>query len=123
MRSASGRSSRSAAAAAPWSSAKADASSASSSSAPASRSTSAASPARAAAGSRGPKAWTSTPGGPRRVRAGSSGSSIAAHRLRAVWPEPTSTPRAPASPSRAQGLKRGCGLTVYSSALPWIFTA
>ena len=30
--------------------------------------------------------------------------------------------RAP-RPSCAYGLKRGCGLTVYSSALPWIFTA
>ena len=51
------------------------------------------------------------------------GSSIAAHRLSAVWREPTSMPRAPASPSRAYGRKRGYGLTVYSSALPWILTA
>ena len=60
-------------------------------------------PARAASGSRGAKRSTSTPGGPSRVRAGSAGSSIAAHRLSAVWREPTSTPRAPASPSAAYG--------------------
>ena len=35
------------------------------------------------------------PAGPSRVRRGSSGSSSAAHRLAAVWREPTSTPRAP----------------------------
>ena len=52
------------------------------------------------------------------------GSSIAAHRLSAVWREPTSTARAGASPSRAYGRKRsGCGLTVYSSAEPWTLTA
>ena len=78
-------------------------------------------PARAAAGSRGPNCSMSTPGGPSRVRRSSSGSSIAAHRLSAVWREPTSTPRARARPSRAYGRKRGCGLTVYSSAEPWIF--
>ena len=53
----------------------------------------------------------------------SAGSSISAHRLSAVWREPTSTPRAPARPSTAYGRKRGYGLTVYSSALPWILTA
>ena len=38
--------------------------------------------------------------------------------------EPTSTPPAPARPSAAYGRNRArCGLTVYSSALPWIFTA
>ena len=87
------------------------------------RSRSAARPARAAAGSRGAKRSTSTPGGPSRVRPGSDGSSISAHRLSAVWREPTSTPRAPARPSTAYGRKRGYGLTVYSSALPWILTA
>ena len=87
------------------------------------RSLSASRPRCAASASRGAKRATSTPGGPRRVRAGSDGSSISAHRLSAVWREPTSTPRAPASPSTAKGLKRGYGLTVYSSALPWILTA
>ena len=89
----------------------------------ASRSVSARSPARAASGSRGANAPTSTPGGPRRVRASSVGSSTAAHRLSAVCREPTSTPRAAAMPSRAWGRNRGCGFTVYSSALPWTFTA
>ena len=36
-----------------------------------------------------------------RVRPGSPGSSISAHRLSAVWREPTRTPPAPASPSSA----------------------
>ena len=40
-----------------------------------------------------------------------------------MWREPTRIPRAPARPSTAKGLKRGYGLTVYSSALPWILTA
>ena len=58
------------------------------------------------------------------MRAGSSGSSIAAQSDSAVWREPTRTVRARASPSRAAGRKRsGCGLTAYSSALPWILTA
>ena len=78
----------------------------------------------AAAGPAGVKISTSTPGGPSRVRSGSAGSSIAAHRLSAVCREPTSTPEAPARPSRANGRKRGGScLTTYSSALPWIFTA
>ena len=75
-------------------------------------------PARAAR-----TAPTSTPGGPSRVRPGSDGSSISAHSDSAVWREPTSTPRAPARPSTAYGRNRGYGLTTYSSALPWIFTA
>ena len=87
------------------------------------RSRRAASPGAAASGSRGAKRATSTPGGPSRVRPGSDGSSISVHRLSAVWREPTSTPRAPARPSTAYGRKRGYGLTTYSSALPWIFTA
>ena len=53
-----------------------------------------------------------------------SGSPSARHRLAAVWREPTSTAAAPARPSRAASRKRsGCGLTVYSSALPWTLTA
>ena len=80
-------------------------------------------PAAAAAGSRGANVATSTPGGPSRVRSSRPGSASAAHRLSAVWWEPTSTPRAPRIPSIANGMKRGYGLTVYSSALPWILTA
>ena len=79
--------------------------------------------ARASSESRGANRSTSTPGGPRRVLPGSAGSSIAAHRLSAVWREPTRTPRAPASPSRACGMNRGWGLTTYSSAEPWILAA
>ncbi len=81
-------------------------------------------PSRAASGSRGRNSAMSTPGGPSFVRASRPGSSIAAHRLSAVWREPTSTARAGASPSRAYGRKRsGFGLTVYSSAEPWTLTA
>ena len=57
------------------------------------------------------------------MRSVTVGSSISAHRLSAVCREPTRIPRARARPSAAYGLKRGYGLTVYSSALPWIFTA
>ena len=39
------------------------------------------------------------PAGPRRVRSSTDGSPIAAHRLSAVWREPTRIPRAPARPS------------------------
>ena len=88
------------------------------------RRTSASSPPHAASGSRGMNSAISTPGGPSLVRASRPGSSIAAHRLSAVWREPTSTALAGASPSRAYGRKRsGCGLTVYSSAEPWTLTA
>ena len=74
--------------------------------------------------SRGRKRDTSTPGGPSLVRASSPGSAIVSHRLSAVWREPTSTALAGARPSRARPTKRsGSGLTVYSSALPWTFTA
>jgi hypothetical protein len=49
---------------------------------------------------------------------------MAAHRLPAVCPEPTRTPAAASSPSRANGRNRSrWGFTVYSSAEPWIFTA
>ncbi len=82
-----------------------------------------ASPSRAGAGARGAKRSMSTPGGPRRVRSRTVGSSIAAHKALAVWREPTRIPRAPSRPSRAYGMNRGYGLTVYSSALPWILTA
>ena len=57
----------------------------------------------AASGSRGAKRATSTPGGPSRVRSASPGSGSAAHRLSAVWREPTSTPRAPREPLAGGG--------------------
>ena len=56
--------------------------------------------------------------------ASSSGSPIAAHRLSAVWREPTSTrarARQPLAGVREEA--PGCGLTVYSSAEPWTLTA
>ena len=68
-------------------------------------------------------ASTSTPGRAE-PRALARVSGIAAHRLSPVWREPTRMPRAPARAPRAPtGRKRGCGLTTYSSALPWILTA
>ena len=59
------------------------------------------------------------------MRARSDGSSASTSKSDSpVWCEPTSTPFAPRIPSSAYGRKRsGCGRTVYSSALPWIFTA
>src|SRR5207247_5079181 len=80
-------------------------------------------PARASRRPRGAKRAMSTPGGPSRVRGARDGSPIVAHRLSAVWREPTSTPHARARPSTANGRNRGNGLTTYSSALPWILTA
>src|SRR5205807_9130397 len=61
--------------------------------------------------------------GPSRVLPGSDESESASHRLSAVWREPTSTLLARAIPARAYGRNLGYGLTVYSSALPWILIA
>ncbi len=91
---------------------------------PARRVASAVTSAAASPRGRGRNSSMSTPGGPSRVRAGRPSSSIAAHRLSAVWREPTRTVRARSRPSRAAGRNRaGSRLTVYSSALPWTFTA
>ena len=80
-------------------------------------------PAAARSGSRGAKRATSTPGGPRRVRskrriaerlpqAGGGVTGADEHRARAGE-----------SLAREPRKRSGCGLTVYSSALPWTFTA
>ena len=61
-------------------------------------------PAAASLGARGAKLGDVDAGrAEARLAPRSPGSSSAAHRLSAVWREPTSTPRAPARPSRAAG--------------------
>ena len=77
-------------------------------------------------GSRRRNVCTSTPGGPEPGALAAATARPPAPRTASspVWCEPTSTPFAPRIPSSAYGRKRsGCGRTVYSSALPWIFTA
>ncbi len=88
------------------------------------RAANAPSSARAAAGSRGTKRSTSTPGGPSRVRVLSAGPRAPATGSPPCGGSRRACRAAPATPSRAYGRKRsGSGLTVYSSALPWTFTA
>ena len=89
----------------------------------ASRSASARTPARAASGSRGANCLDVDA---RRARAASARASSRDRRPQALArvARADEDRRAPARAPRAPtGRKRGCGLTTYSSAEPWIFTA